>query len=106
MLKLTELDIMPSSLGSKLWLVDVRPAVVYVNGQRTDTISGYRYTVALPEKGLDKIDIKIDGKQLMDAPNGFVEVRFDDLKVFLQWYNKDYRVAGSATGIHLVNPKS
>lgn len=101
MLKLTELDINPSSLGSKLWLV-----AVYVNGQRTDTISGYRYTVALPEKGLDKVDIKIDGKQLMDAPNGFVEVRFDDLKVFLQWYNKDYRVAGSATGIHLVNPKS
>ena len=105
-MKLTELIIDPSSLGSKLWLVDVRPAVVYVNGQRTDAISGYRYTVALPEKGLDKDDIKIDGKQLMDAPNGYVEVRFDDLKVFLQWYNKDYRVAGSATGIHLVNPKS
>ena len=104
-MKLTELIIDPSSLGSKLWLVDVRPAVVYVNGQRTDAISGYRYTVALPEKGLDKVDIKIDGKQLMDAPNGYVEVRFDDLKVFLQWYNKDYRVAGSATGIHLVNPK-
>ncbi len=106
MLKLTDLTIDPSSLGSKLWLVDVKPVAVYVNGQRTDTISGYRYTVALPDKGLDKVDIKIDGKQLMEAPNGFVEVRFDDLKVFLQWYNKDYRVAGSATGIHLVNAKS
>ena len=106
MLKLTELDINPNSLGSKLWLVDVRPVSVYVNGQRTDNISGYRYTVALPDKGLDKIDVKIEGKQLMDAPNGFVEVRFDGLKVFLQWYNRDYRVAASATGIHLVNPKT
>ena len=105
MLKLTDLIIDPVSLGSKLWLVDVKPISVYVNNQRTDAISGYRYTVALPEKSLDKVDIKIDGKQLMEAPNGFVEVRFDDLKVFLQGFHGDYRVAGSATGIHLANSK-
>ena len=105
-MKLTELIIDPKSLGSKLWLVDVKPAAVYVKGQRTDEISGYRYTVALPEKSLDKIDIKIDGDQRMEAPNGYVEVRFDGLEVFLQWFNKDYRVAGRATGIHLLNPKA
>lgn len=83
--------------------MDVVPAYVYANGQRTDTISGYRYTIALPEKGLDKINIKIDGDQRMDSPNGYTEVRFDGLEVFLQWSGGDYIVAGRATGIHSVN---
>ncbi len=83
-MKLNELIIDPKSLGNKLWLVDVGLAYVYANGQRTDAISGYRYTIALPEKGLDKINIKIDGDQRMDSPNGYTEVRFDGLEVFLQ----------------------
>ena len=76
-MKLTDLIISPKSLGDKLWLVDVSPAYEYKDGKRTDTILGYRYSVALPEKGLDKVDVRIDGQQQAEAPNGYVEVRFD-----------------------------
>jgi hypothetical protein len=104
-MKLTDLHIHPDSLGKKLWLVDVSPAYEYKDNKRTDTILGYRYTVALPEKGLDKIDVRIDGQQQMEAPDGYVEVHFDGLEIFIYWSKGDYHVGAKATGIHLVNPK-
>ena len=79
-MKITDLTIDPRSLGNKLWLVEVSPAYEYQNNRRTDTVLGYRYTVALPEKGLDKINVRIDGDKLMDAPDGYAEVRFDGLE--------------------------
>ena len=54
-MKLTDLIVSPKSLGDKLWLVDVSPAYEYKDNKRTDTVLGYRYSVALPEKGLDKV---------------------------------------------------
>ena len=74
--------------------------------QATDTVLGYRYTVALPEKGLDKINVRIDGDKLMDAPDGYAEVRFDGLEVFIYWSQGQPQVGAKATGIHLVNPKA
>lgn len=76
-MKITDLIIDPRSLGSKLWLVEVSPAYEYRENRKTDTVLGYRYTVAMPEKGLDKINVRIDGDKRMDAPDGYAEVRFD-----------------------------
>ena len=105
-MKITDLTIDPRSLGNKLWLVEVSPAYEYQNNRRTDTVLGYRYTVALPEKGLDKINVRIDGDTLMDAPDGYAEVRFDGLEVFIYWSQGQPQVGAKATGIHLVNPKA
>ena len=82
-MKLTDLIVSPKSLGDKLWLVDVSPAYEYKDGKRSDTILGYRYSIALPEHELDKIDVRIDGQQQAEAPNGYVEVRFDGLEMFI-----------------------
>ena len=84
-MKITDLIIDPRSLGSKLWLVEVSPAYEYRENRKTDTVLGYRYTVAMPEKGLDKINVRIDGDKRMDAPDGYAEVRFDGLEVFIYW---------------------
>ncbi len=81
------------------------PAYEYKDNKRTDTVLGYRYSVALPEKGLDKVDVRIDGQQQAEAPNGYVEVRFDGLEVFIYWSKGEYHVGAKATGIHIVNPK-
>ncbi len=105
-MKITDLIISPASLGKKLWLVDVAPAYEYQNNRRTDTVTGYRYSIAMPEKGLDKINVRIDGEKRMDAPDGYVEVRFDDLEVFIYWSQGQPQVGAKATGIHLVSPKS
>ena len=102
-MKITDLTIDPRSLGNKLWLVEVSPAYEYQNNRRTDTVLGYRYTVALPEKGLEKINVRIDGDKLMASPDGYVEVRFDGLEVFIYWSQGQPQVGAKATGIHLVN---
>lgn len=105
-MKLNDLMIDPRSLGNKLWLVDVAPAYEYKDNKRTDTILGYRYCIALPEKGLDKIDVRIDGEKQMEAPDGYAEVRFDGLEIFIYWSRGDYHVGARATGIHLANSKT
>ena len=105
-MKITDLIIDPRSLGSKLWLVEVSPAYEYRENRKTDTVLGYRYTVAMPEKGLDKINVRIDGEKRMDTPDGYVEVRFDNLEVSIYWSKGDYHVGAKATGIHLVNSKA
>ena len=105
-MKLNDLIINKKSLGNRLWLVAVAPAYEYQNNKRTDTILGYRYTVALPDKGLDKVDVRIEGQQQMEAPNGYEEVIFDNLEVFLYWSRGDYHVGAKATGIHLANHKA
>ena len=105
-MKITDLIIDPRSLGSKLWLVDVSPAYEYQNNKRTDTVLGYRYAVALPEKGLDKINVRIDGDTRLEAPDGYADVRFDDLEVFIYWSQGQPQVGARATGIHLVNTKT
>ena len=89
-MKITDLKIDPRSLGSKLWLVDVSPAYEYQNNRRTDTIIGYRYTVAMPEKGLDKILKKV-GEECTE--------------VFIYWSQGQPQVGAKAAGIHLVDPK-
>ena len=105
MINIRNLKIDPSSLGSAKLLVDIIPAYQYQNGQRMDTVSGFRYTVALPEHGLEKLGVKIDGKQLMEKPEGFVEVEFSGLEVFVYMMEGKPCVGARATGITLANKK-
>ena len=105
MIKITDLVISPKSLGNKLWLVDVAPAYEYKNNQRTDNVTGYRYTVCAVEKGLEKINVHIDGVQQLEKPASYADVKFDGLEIFIYWSNGQPQVAAKATGISLVNAK-
>lgn len=90
------------TIGKNVLLVDVIPAFEYKNGRRTENVVGYRYEIAMPEHKLEKIGVKIDGNQRMEAPNGAVPVRFDDLELYLYWSQGSYQVAARAKGIHPV----
>jgi hypothetical protein len=105
-MKITDLTIDPKSLGEKLWLVDVMPAYAYKNGERTDTVTGHRYSIAMPERHMEKINVRIDGKQLMDAPEGYVEVKFTGLEIFVYFSNGQPQVGAKATAIALANAKT
>ena len=56
-MKITDLIIDPRSLGSKLWLVEVSPAYEYQNNRRTDTVTGYRDTVARDTPAISAISL-------------------------------------------------
>lgn len=106
MLRIQDLMIDPRSLGNKFWLVEVNPAYEYRDNRRTDTVTGYRYVVALPEKGLEKISVKIEGTQLLESPEGYVEVKFSGLEIFLYWSQGQPQIGARATGIQLANAKA
>ena len=106
MLNIRDLRIDHASLGAKKLLVDIAPAYEYKDGKRTDTLTGYRYVVALPEHTLEKLSVKIDGKQLMDKPDGFVEVEFSGLELGAYETKEGVRFTVKATGIALVNRKA
>lgn len=99
MLNIRDLRIDPASLGAKKLLVDVSPAYEYKDGKRTENLTGYRYTVALPEHGLDKIGIRIDGKQLLEKTEGYIEVEFNGLEVNAYESQGHVQFTAKATGI-------
>ena len=102
MLNIRDLRIDPASLGAKKLLVDVAPAYEYKDGKRTDAVTGYRYIVALPAHSLEKIGVRIDGKQLMEKPEGFIEVEFADLEVAAYESQGQVQLTAKATGISTV----
>ena len=102
MLNIRDLRIDTTSLGAKKLLVDVAPTYQYDNGKRTDTVVGYRYIIALPAHSLEKIGVKIDGKQLMEKPESFIEVEFSDLEVSAYESQGHVQLTAKATGISTV----
>lgn len=105
-MKLSDLIIDPKTLGNKFLLVGVAPVYLYKEGERTDKTIGYRYTIALEDKKMEKIGVKIEGPKQMDEPEGYVEVTFKNLEIYLYYSNREPQVAARATGISLVNPKA
>lgn len=71
MINIRELRIDPDSLGEKKLLVDIMPTYEYRDHQRTENVVGYRYIIALPSHSLEKIGVRIDGKQQLEKQNGY-----------------------------------
>ena len=82
MLNIRDLRIDPASLGEKKLLVEIIPA--------------YEYKIVL-----GKIGVRIDGEQLMDKPEGFVEVEFENLEVLAYEMRGNVQISAKATGISL-----
>jgi hypothetical protein len=101
MLNIRDLKIDVSSLGQQMLLVDVVPAYEYKDGKRTDAITGYRYVICLVAHHLEKLSVRIDGPQLMDKPDGFVEVVFDALEVSAYEVQGKIQFTAKAAGINL-----
>ena len=64
-------------------MVDIIPAYEYKDGRRSYTITGYRYVIVVPEHSLEKLGVKIEGRQLMEKSEGITEVEFSDLEAFV-----------------------
>lgn len=102
-MKLSDLKIDPASIGARPLLVEVLPSYAYSEGKRTNNITGYRYVIAMPDHGFDKLSVRIEGKQQLDAPDGYAEVAFRDLEIYIYWTQTGYQVGARAKGIQLVD---
>lgn len=92
------------TIGSKYALTNVQTWYEYVDGIRTDTILGYRYTITLLDRGYDTLSVKIAGKKQLDKPakGNCPLVEFDGLQIFPTWRPNGHQVGASATAIHIV----
>ena len=107
MLKLSDLVISAESLGQRLWLVDIVPAYAYRNNLKTDEITGYKYVTTLPDRGFEKISIKVDGRKQLEKPeSGYIEVSFTDLELFVYMMNNQPQIGARATKVTQVNTKT
>lgn len=106
MLKPSEMMIDNRSIGSKYLLVEVKPKYAYEDNRRTDKVVGYAYTIVLPDKQFERLTVKIDGPKLMDTPDGYVDVGFDGLELYIYWYQGQYAVGARAAGIYPMDKKS
>lgn len=85
-LKITDLKIDPASLGSTFLLADISPSYEYKNGERTDTLEAYRYSVVLPAHKMERLMVKVSNKiPLVDIENEEIPigtaVKFSNLVV-------------------------
>ena len=102
MIKLHALKIdVVATLGKRYWLTEVRPVYKYTDNKKTDEIDGYRYTIVLPERGLEKISVKIEGKKRIDTPDNYVEVDFSNLELHIYWLRGQPQIGARAKDIHL-----
>lgn len=94
------------TVGKNPVLVDVAPSYEYKDGKRSDAISGFKYTIAMPAMAYDKLAVKIEGALQMDKPEGdYPVVAFDTLELYTYWTPQGYQVAARAKGIHAINAK-
>lgn len=89
-----------ATLGKGLLLTDVAPVYAYANGKRTDTVTAFKYTVAMSERSYDKIAIKIAGLKQMESPvDDAPEVVFDDLEIYIYFFSGKYNLGARAKSI-------
>lgn len=101
MINIRDLRIDPNSLGAQKLLVDILPVFEYKDHQRTENVVGYRYVIALPSHSLEKIGVRIDGKQQMEKPDGYAEVQFDGLELTIYEAQSHVQLSAKAQGIML-----
>lgn len=100
MLNLSELIIDPRSVGKKLFLVAVKPVYVYADGKRvSDEPVGYKYEIALPDKHMEKLSVRIDGTCQMEEPDSFREVVLEGLQLSLYWTPNGHQIKATASKI-------
>lgn len=100
MLNLSELIIDPRSVGKRLFLVNVKPVYEYRDGHRvSDEVVGFKYEIALPDKHMEKIAVRIDGKCQMDEPESFQEVTIEGLALSLYWTPTGHQIKATASNI-------
>ena len=107
MLKITDLKIDINSLGGNFLLVDIVPFYTYKDGEKTDTLEGYRYDIALPKHKMEKLGVKItDTTPLIDISKDEIpmlrQVNFEGLEVSSYYMQGNVNLKATATAISFV----
>lgn len=103
-IKLDKLTLGPKGEKDDFILTDIKPDYAYADNKRTDNLIGYKYTIVLVNRGYNKVDVKIPGKQLLSESDIDQFVTLEGVE--LGFYVRDNRIflTCKATGIRLADP--
>lgn len=94
-----------SKLGKTMLLVEPpEPYTKYVDGEPTDEIEGYKYSIVLVDHNYDKIQVKIEEQNpSITLDNGKpVKVQLENLDVFPFAFNNRVNLSFKASAISIV----
>lgn len=93
--------------GNQFILTAIRPSYRYIEGNKTQDITGINYEVALPKLSFEKIRVKVEGDQeiseeVLESSN-FIEVAFEDLEAHFYFVNGNVGVSATAKSVKMLN---
>lgn len=87
------------------WLCDISEDFEYINNEKTNNQIGWKYTIALPEKGLEKLVVKIAGKRQIPEIEDICKCTFNGLEIGVYVQNNQIKLKATAKEIVLVKEK-
>ena len=111
MIKLNQITITESMItqNGKIILINIREIKEYVNGKRTDKVTGYAYECIAPDNKYSQFVVKINSKRPvitndeLENLGGSVEVTLTDFSGrFYQNSSKDVMFTATASGIEVM----
>jgi hypothetical protein len=91
-------------------LADISPSFTYIDGKRSDTQEGWKYTVVLPALKLERLIVKVSNNTPLidlekeEIPVG-IQVKFDNLVTSAYFSNGNIGISAKADNISFVSSK-
>jgi len=91
-----------ATCGDSFILKKITAAYNYADGSRVGDPVGYNYLVALPDRMLEDLKVRVDGPRLIDELKKPLAVKFENLQLEVKWTKTlGYYVAATASAISL-----
>jgi len=97
------------TLGSKYVATTARPIHEFVNGVRSEKVTGHSYEIVLLERKFQSLTVRIEGEQQLFLSDNepAPEVRLEGIELFLYWRSGAIELGCRASKIVAVNtPKT
>lgn len=97
-----------SCFGSAMLLTRVTAYKTYQDGKPLNDVAGYKYTVVLPSRAYEMLEVKVPGAKALDLnPGESIPVAFDNLRVrpYFDFKRNALAFTAQADGIHKADGK-
>ena len=108
--KATDFVLNPKGLTKTFQLVEVTEAKEYIDGNATDKVLGYNYSVVLENLRFEKMSVLIPSNvpafNSEDLDNGTIKIEFQNLETRASVYNGRISVKATADSVARIKDKT
>lgn len=102
MINSKNLKIDTACFGEGLILTGIVPWYEYIDGKKQNKLKGYKYEIAIPNLGFEKLAVKIVGNQQIEIGDDFPKVKFYELEVIPYAIDGSLRLSAEARSIEKI----